>query len=133
MSLWQSNGKEQEPPENWEDYKAKGINNFTSNNINANVKTSIGFAKEGVAEAPEAILLTGPFAGENPGNDLVAGMTEDLGAVRPVSCDCDDCDGDSDGVKANSDSLITDVGGAISGWNRCSPAALFQIYSEGMS
>jgi len=87
----------------------------------------IGFAKEGEAEA---ILPTGPFAGENPGNDLVAGMTEDLGAVRPVPSDCDDgdcdsngvCDGDRDGGNATTDSLVTDVGGAISGGNRRGPA-----------
>lgn len=78
-------------------------------------------------DAAEAILPTGPLPGENTGNDLVAGMTEDLGAVRPVPSDGDDgdcdsnggCDGDRDGGNATTDSLVRDEGGALSGWNRC--------------
>lgn len=69
---------------------------------------SIGFINERAAETPEA-LPAGPPAGLNPGSELVLGTTEDVG--EPATSDC------GAGAGASVGSLMTVVGGAISGGN----------------
>ena len=87
-----------------------------------------GLTKEQAEEAPEESALTGPFAGENPGSP-VEGTTDDLGVAGPIPSNW----GAGADAGANTDSLLTDVGGAMRGGNSWGPAASFKMYLEGTS
>ena len=94
---------------------------MTNNNTNVAIKVGNGFTKGQAAETPLANpLLMGPLAGENPGNDPVAGTTTDLGVDGPAPTER------GAGAGANTDSVVTEVGGAISGGSCCGPAVLLK-------
>lgn len=88
-------------------------------------KVAEGFSNEQAPEAPEApeALPIGPLAvAVNPGSEpVVEGITEDLGVVLPMPS------GKGEGAGENAESLLTEVGGAISGGNCCAPASCFQM------
>ena len=95
------------------------------NKTNADGNVANEFTKE---EASEEALAIGLFAGgsPSPGSDpvVVVGTLEDLGVGVPAPLDWGEGDG------ANIESLVTELGGAISGGNCCAPASFFKNQSK---
>ena len=95
------------------------MNLTNKNKTSADGKVTNEFNKE---QASEEALARGLFAGGSPGSDpVVVGTTEVLGVSVPAPSDWGEGDG------ANIESLVTELGGAISGGNCCAPASLFKM------
>lgn len=76
-----------------------------------------GFTKEQASDAPPI----GPPTGGSPGSVPVVGTTVLLGVVAPEPSDW----GAGAGAEPNTESLVTEVGGASKGGNCCGPASFF--------
>lgn len=102
----------------YNDMDIMSLTNKTKTSADGNVANE--FTKE---EESEEALAIGLFAGgsPSPGSDpVVVGTTEDLGVGVPAPLDWGEGDG------ANIESLVTELGGAISGGNCCAPASFFK-------